>query len=469
MSEEKAILARFRAVRGGNRAVITKLINETRTIFEDEQPNRGRLKIINSCEVSDIANEIEEADELNSRILDVQREIKELLNDVATKSWQKNTIEDSSDIGNEVLSVPEQSSEQSTIQEVQIEASGSTSLSTTNDAPQPAPTEEGAINPNPINNVSIDHSVTPLRQYQSKLPKFVLPKFKGDITQWRTFWDSFNSAVHTNQFLTNIDKFNHLNSLLEGQAKRSIQGLALSEQNYQAAIDILQQRFGNQQLVISTHMDELLKIPACAGDKASQLRFVYDRISVNVRGLEALGVKASQYGSLLIPVLMSKLPQDIRLQIARKTSKEVWDISEILDVIRNEVEAREMSEGVKVIQNEKPRYQSRPPSASALLVNNGSHKGKIRCVYCNGDHFSASCEKVRDRHARTEILRKDRRCYVCLMFGHISAQCDPKRSCRKCQGKHQSICLQSCQPPSQHPGSQPHGSQPPWQPSKCRF
>jgi hypothetical protein len=94
MSEEKAILARFRAVRGGNRAVITKLINETRTIFEDEQPNRGRLttitdllnektrlvkdldeKIINSCEVSDIANEIEEADELNSRILDIQREI----------------------------------------------------------------------------------------------------------------------------------------------------------------------------------------------------------------------------------------------------------------------------------------------------------------------------------------------------------------------------------------------------------
>jgi hypothetical protein len=100
------------------------------------------------------------------------------------------------------------------------------------------------------------------------LPKLVLPKFKGDITQWRTFWDSFNSAVRINQFLTNIDKFNHLNSLLEGQAKRSIQGLALTEQNYQAAIDILQQRFGSQQLVISTHMDELLKIPPCAGDKA---------------------------------------------------------------------------------------------------------------------------------------------------------------------------------------------------------
>jgi hypothetical protein len=150
--------------------------------------------------------------------------------------------------------------------------------------------------------------------------------------------------------------------------------LALSEQNYQAAIDILQQRFGNQQLVISTHMDELLKIPACAGDKASQLRFVYDRISVNVRGLEALGVKASQYGSLLIPVLMSKLPQDIRFQIARKTSKEVWDISEILDVIRNEVEAREMSEGEKSGHS----IFGLKLSCSYILFRNSTWNGYVR-------------------------------------------------------------------------------------------
>jgi hypothetical protein len=49
------------------------------------------------------------------------------------------------------------------------------------------------------------------------LPKLVLPKFRGEITQWRTFWDSFNSAIHTNSYLFNIDKFNHLNSLLEVQ------------------------------------------------------------------------------------------------------------------------------------------------------------------------------------------------------------------------------------------------------------
>ena len=131
--------------------------------------------------------------------------------------------------------------------------------------------------------------------------------------------------------MTQIDKFNHLNSLLEGQALRAIQGLTLTNANYQSAVKILHQRFGKPQQIISTHMDELLKIPACTSDKASQLGFVYDKISINVRGLEALGVKSSQYGSLLIPVIMAKLPQEVRVQVARNTAEDVWEISDIVD------------------------------------------------------------------------------------------------------------------------------------------
>jgi hypothetical protein len=81
----------------------------------------------------------------------------------------------------------------------------------------------------------------------------------------------------------------------------------------------------------------------CSGDKPSQLRFVYDKISVSVRGLEALGVASSQYGSLLIPIIMSKLPSEIRLHIARNTVDEVWNITDLLEVMRKEVEARELS------------------------------------------------------------------------------------------------------------------------------
>ncbi len=59
-----------------------------------------------------------------------------------------------------------------------------------------------------------------------------------------------------------------------------------------------------------------------------------------MRSLESLGVSSSHYGSLLIPLIMSKLPQELRIQFARNTAQEVWQMSDILDVIRQEVEAR---------------------------------------------------------------------------------------------------------------------------------
>ena len=95
-------------------------------------------------------------------------------------------------------------------------------------------------------------------------------------------------------------------SLLDGSALPVVKGLTLTEENYQVAIDLLKQRYENIQ-VISAHMDELLKLPDCSGDKVSvpDLRKVYDKINVNVRGLEDLGVKSEQYGSLLIPIIMS--------------------------------------------------------------------------------------------------------------------------------------------------------------------
>ena len=111
-----------------------------------------------------------------------------------------------------------------------------------------------------------------------KLPKLTLPRFNGDNTKFRAFWDSFESAVDGNSGLSVIDKFNYLNSLLEGAAPRSIQGLLLSEKSYVAAKEILKERFGKTQIIIAAHMEKLLQVPKCSGERASHLWLVYDKI-----------------------------------------------------------------------------------------------------------------------------------------------------------------------------------------------
>jgi len=51
--------------------------------------------------------------------------------------------------------------------------------------------------------------------HQVKLPKLSIKPFGGDITQWFSFWDSYDAAIHSNPDLSAVDKFNYLRSYLE--------------------------------------------------------------------------------------------------------------------------------------------------------------------------------------------------------------------------------------------------------------
>ena len=92
-----------------------------------------------------------------------------------------------------------------------------------------------------------------------KLPKLIPRKFNGNLTKWETFWSSFESSIHLNTTLTAVDKFNYLNSLLEGPALTAVAGMKLTTANYAEAIDTLKKRFGNKQQIILLHMDTLLE------------------------------------------------------------------------------------------------------------------------------------------------------------------------------------------------------------------
>ena len=103
-------------------------------------------------------------------------------------------------------------------------------------------------------------------------------------------------------------------------------------------------RFGNKQLLISTHIDKLLSItPVQNVNEIKKLREVYDLIEVHARNLKMLDVNTKEYGPVLISIVMSKLPNDIRLVISRSMSlNDKWDVDVLLQILKREVESREM-------------------------------------------------------------------------------------------------------------------------------
>ena len=413
--DAKEKLERVKAIRAANRGVITKKITDVNeilnggTINDDQRKAlevldrllESKLKtveeldqsVLSLCSVDAIQAEIEDSEKVLERVVECQKRVHEALQRHKGKSNEHE-----------------------------------------NHSGQTQPT----LGTNPA---------------KAKLPKLILPKFRGDVTKWSSFWDSFRSAVHENAAISPVEKFNYLNSLLEGPASRAIQGLSLTDANYRSAVEILQERFGRPQQIISAHMDELLKIPNCSGtERSTSLRFVYDQISVHVRGLSSLGVASDQYGGLLIPVIMAKLPNEIRVRVARETKGSVWKIDGILEIIKQEVEAREMSEGVKVQEErsskqtgfQQPRNPKHSTTSSFLIAKREqmNRTTQTRCVYCNELHYSASCEKVVNPRDRRNILIEAKRCFKCLFPGHQVKDCTNSRNCRNCGGRHhQSVCF----------------------------
>ena len=62
-----------------------------------------------------------------------------------------------------------------------------------------------------------------------RLPKLNLPKFTGKYDEWFPFFDKFNSSIHSNASLNNVQKLQYLRGCLSGEAGDVISSLEISE------------------------------------------------------------------------------------------------------------------------------------------------------------------------------------------------------------------------------------------------
>ena len=111
---------------------------------------------------------------------------------------------------------------------------------------------------------------------------------------------------------------------------------------------------------------------------------------------------------------------------------------ESLETIRIKTEAREASDTNKLHKENSGSGSkgSKPQGTNYCLVTN---EDKIRCVYCNGENYSASCETIADSKQQKHILRKSGRCFVCLKTNRMLGNCVSTRNCRHCNNRHHQI------------------------------
>ena len=158
--------------------------------------------------------------------------------------------------------------------------------------------------------------IPPTYHFGARLPKLEIPVFSGEPLDWQPFWDCFAAAIDTNPSLSGVQKLSYLRAQLRGEASRVITGLPLTNLNYNHSVTLLKERYGQSQKIISAHIQALLDLPK-PSNKLASLRFFHDTMETHVRCLESLGKSPESLDTLLAPMILTKLPEETRRNMAR--------------------------------------------------------------------------------------------------------------------------------------------------------
>lgn len=337
-----------------------------------------------------------------------------------------------------------------------------------------APAVSSQVNTSSTSNTQSSAPASSTTSFQSqeattRLPKLEIAKFNGDVRSWPKFWNEFESTIHKNSALPAIDKFKYLSSYLTGRAAAAIEGLTLTDRNYEIAVKTLLERFGKDEVIIEDHMSRLLSIrPVLNVEETGRLRMLYDEIQAGVRSLEALGVPPSGYGVLLLTVLRKSIPKELRLEYCRrKTARSDGTEDELLsflDFLRNEIESRERAEyGTCRFQeshsprNKQNRMGNDQKQASSSVLSAFADKKENACAFCKArDHLTADCQAGVSLEQKSNILKQERRCFKCTKRNHRAAECRTAKwlTCAKCSARHATALCGLNNRPAQEPSSQ---------------
>ena len=173
-------------------------------------------------------------------------------------------------------------------------------------------------------------------------------------------------------------------------------------------------------------------------------RTLYDTVETHYRGLVALGVDEETYSSIVVPAILEKLPEYLRLTITRGREYLEWSLGEMLEALLKEVELREecnLTRHSRTPQSDSSvhadgnRRTREPTTASTLLTGQ-----QPNCAFCMGNHAHEDC-KVTDIKERKRLISKFGRCFNCIWKGHHARECRISANCKQCKGKHQtSLC-----------------------------
>lgn len=269
------------------------------------------------------------------------------------------------------------------------------------------------------------------------LPSLSLPKFSGKFSDWSEFFAIFETIIHNDSELTNVEKFTHLRSCLSGQALLAIENLSLSHENYNQAIESLKNRFENKRLAVQDHIKDIVNLKVVDSGSANQLRLLSDQVNAHLRSIKGLISDAELLDSLLIYVVSRKCDRQTQAKWEEQMiDGNIPNYEQFAEFLSKRCRILENVEHNKVVNIKQENSKQKGKSSSFCIS-----KSSINCEFCKADkHFLYACDSFLKLTPQNRFLsvKKLNLCINCLKPNHTSKDCKSSK-CRECKQRHHTL------------------------------
>ncbi|KAI5640771.1 putative peptidase (DUF1758) domain-containing protein [Phthorimaea operculella] len=278
-----------------------------------------------------------------------------------------------------------------------------------------------------------------------KLPTIAIPVFTGKFIEYKAFIGLFDSLVHQDTKLSDIQKLYYLRNFLKNEPYDLICNLPLVDSSYKESLTILKERYDNKYVIISEHVNKLLDLQPITKSTASSIRSFVCAIKQQLGALRNLTPDTDKWDQILICILTRKLDvfSNRDYQFSRDVKKEP-SVKELIEFLEKKALGLENAASASCVPSTSTPVERAQPvqykKGSSTSACNVVVKTAPTCSFCKSpSHKLFSCDKFKalPSNERVRFAEENKLCRTCLT-AHTN-KCKFFFKCGTCRGQHNTL------------------------------
>ncbi|XP_050500892.1 uncharacterized protein LOC126880865 [Diabrotica virgifera virgifera] len=286
---------------------------------------------------------------------------------------------------------------------------------------------------------TVDNSNFSNRRSVVNLPKLSLMRFEGSYKDFPTYFDVFNSLIHNNPDISNVEKFQYLLTSLGNEPLALIKGIPLTEGNYTVAYEKLEKRYKNTRILASHYYNEIFNAPSISKANSFELRKLLSVLSENVAALRVMKLPVDHWDFLLFNMLLNKLDSKTRtnFELEHSLSQELPTYRQLMSFLDRQCIALESVQYI-ASSSHKPKVNNEKHVSSFLVESSPNSVEQSKCILCSSPHALYKCGIFLSKspQERFSIAKQHKLCVNCLVSPHSMRNCVSSHKCRVCKFPH---------------------------------